>query len=131
MKGVIGKLAWAFCLLLLISAFFCWKLADLRTPQVLCVNAKSGVVDGSGYAVVLPLECVQWTDSGAYVYAVEETSSYFSPLVVRQIPVTVQAQDSVNAAVSGIYGKFQIVRFSSRPLSGDMTPVQLWKGAGA
>lgn len=129
MKRAVARFAGWFILALALLALFCWKLDALRTPQVLCVSPSPGMIDGSGYECVLPLEVLSEEGGHWYLYIVEDSNSYFHPVVARRIEVTLLAQSDTQAAVQGIYMGLRVVRFASRPLDERTVPVQVLEEA--
>lgn len=116
-----------FLLLMLFFTFATHHLNGLRTPWVLCVAPKPGVIDGRRYDAVVPLESV-FSGETAYVYVVEDTLSYFQPMVARQATVRVVASADGSAAVDGLYRDARVVRYASRgPLTGNTIPVRVWE----
>lgn len=125
MKRTIARFAGWFVLILAVLALFCWKLDALRTPQVLCVIPSYGMIDGKGYECVLPLETLSEENGHWYLYIVEDSNSYFHPVVARQLEVTLLAQSNTQVAVQGLYTGLRVVRFASRPLGEKAVPVQV------
>ena len=128
MRRLVARFAGWFLLALALLALCCWKLDALRTPQVLCISPGSGVIDGVGYECVLPMEAMFVVDGHWYLYTVEDSNSYFHPVVARRIEVTPVAQSETLVAVQGAYmNDLRVVRFASRPLEGDTVSVQVWE----
>ncbi len=127
MKKTVRTCGILFLAAMAVLTLVSWKLDELRTPQVLCVEPAPGSVGEQAYESILPLECVQIEDSRCFVYIVEETTSWFYPVAARQVEVLLQDMDNANAAVSGVYRGLQVVRLSSRPLLGQTVPVRVWE----
>lgn len=134
-KQCISRLCTVFFSFMLICTFVSWRLDDLQTPRVVCSSPTWGqLADSEGvitnYNCVVPLESLMGADGNRYIYLVEETNSYFAPLVARRVYVTVLAYSESAAAVSGIFSDdAQVVRFSGRPLIDDTVPVKMWEGS--
>lgn len=130
---LLRKLSAGACLALLLLTWTSWKLDGLRTPQVVCVTPTSGrMADAAGvsqgYSCILPLDALHGEGEERTVYMVENTESFFSPVVARRASVTVEAQTGREAAVRGLpSGNIQIVLYASRALSGKTVPVILWE----
>lgn len=116
-----------FLFLMALFTFVSWKLDVLRTPQVLCMEAGPGVIDGEIYDSVLPSEAV-YSGETPYVYVVEESKSYFHPVVARRATVLVLASGGGRTAVQNLPWRAQVVRFTDRALSGGTVPVRLGEG---
>lgn len=128
MKHAVARFAGWFVLVMAVLALVCWKLDVLRTPQVQCIGPRSDVIDGNSYECVLPLEAIYAVEDHWYVYVVENSTSYFHPVVARRIEVTLQAQSDTQAAVQGVYmNGLRVVQFASRPMEGNTIPVQIWE----
>lgn len=131
---MLRKLAGGFFFTLLLLTWVSWELNYLRTPQVVCVSPSSGQLanqDGTlqSYPYILPVEALNRGGNDCTVYLVEETSSFFSPLVARRVSITVQAQTENKAAISGLASSdVQVVLYANRSLTGETVPVTLWEG---
>ena len=127
------KFTIGFFAALLLLTWFSWKLYGFRTPQVLCISPNYGQLpdeDGilQSYACILPLDAIQGEGDDRYVYLVEETSSFFYPVVARKVWVTIQEQTKSQAAVTGLASnECQVVLYASRLITGDTIPVLLWE----
>lgn len=117
-----------FLLLMLFFTFVSWKLDAIRMPQVLCVEPTPEMVGGKAYNMVVPSESIH-SGEEPYVYLVEDSTSYFYPVVARQITVTVLASENGRSAIEGIRAHPRVVRFADRPLGGGAVPVSVWEGA--
>lgn len=128
------RLGAVFFVAMVALTFVSWRLDGLRTPYVSCVAPESGqLADGKGirthYDAVIPLEALQGSEDQRFVYLVEETGRFFSPVVARRVDVLLLAQEEGRAAVSNVFTSgARIVRFASRPLMGDAVPVKKWEG---
>ena len=91
------------------------ELTSFLEGQPCTVLRKEPIGD---YPMVLPSECV-WQEGGkAAVYLLEETSSFFSPLIVRRVSVNVVADDGRYLAVEGgLTPDALVVQYASGGLS--------------
>lgn len=113
---------------LAVMTLVCTKLDDMTTPRVSCIVPQSGYLDGTLSDCLVPQECVVWENGKSYVYLVEETSSCFTPVIARRVPVTVTKQAQYQAALVGFYARdAQVVRFCEAAMSGAYFPVRLWE----
>ena len=126
MNRTAGKAIAIFLLLMLFFTFASHHLDALRTPQVLCVTPRSGVVAGERYSAVVPSEAVHF-DRDPYVYVVEDTLSYFYPVAARRALVRVLASGDGLCAVDGLYREARVVRYADRALLGGTIPVRAWE----
>lgn len=133
MKKQAARLAAGFFVLMAALTIISWKLEEVRTPRVLCVQPEiAALPDENGveqvFPCVLPRDALRWDGQSWYIYQVYESSSFFSPLVARRQEVMVTAETGTQAAVSGVLGSTpQIVRYESRPLMGENVKVSLEK----
>lgn len=126
MNRTAAKAIAVFLLLMLFFTFASHHLDALRTPQVLCVTPKSGVVAGERYSAVVPSGAVHF-DREPYVYVAEDTLSYFYPVTIRRAPVRVLASGDGLCAVDGLYREARVVRYADRALAGNTLPVRVWE----
>lgn len=120
------KITASFLVVMLVLTWVSWKLDELRTPEVVCISPN---VSAEGY--VLPLTAVEGQEDHCFVYQLEETGSYFSPLVARRINVFERSRDNQNIIVSGLSGwNVEIVLYTSRTLTGDSVAVKRWETSG-
>lgn len=126
MNRTAAKAIAVFLLLMLFFTFASHHLDALRTPQVLCVTPRSGVIAGERYSAVVPSEAVHF-DRDPYVYVVEDTLSYFYPVAARQALVRVIASGDGLCAVDGLYREARVVRCADRALLGGTIPVRAWE----
>lgn len=123
---MVKKIAASFFLVMLVLTWVSWKLDELRVPEVVCT---SPTVSAKGY--ILPLAAVEGQDDHCFVYQLEETGSYFSPLVARRVSVFERSRDNQNVTVSGLSGwDVEIVLYTSRTLTGDSVAVKRWANGG-
>lgn len=120
------KITASFLVVMLVLTWVSWKLDELRTPEVVCISPN---VSAEGY--VLPLTAVEGQEDHCFVYQLEETGSYFSPLVARRVSVFERSRDNQNIIVSGLSGwNVEIVLYTSRTLTGDSVAVKRWETSG-
>ena len=123
---MLKKLAAGFRLVMFALTWFSWKLDELRTPEVVCVSP-----DPSANGYILPLAAVERQDEHCFVWQLEETGSYFSPLAARRLAVVERSRDKQNVTVSGLSGRdIEIVLYASRPLTGDTAAVKRPENGG-
>lgn len=123
---MLKKITASFLLVMMVLTWVSWKLDELRTPEVICVSPN---VSAAGY--ILPLAAVKGQDDYCSVYQLEETGSYFSPLVARRVSVFERFRDNQNVTVSGLSGgDLEIVLYANRTLTGDTIAVKRWENSG-
>ena len=131
MKKVVARWGLRFLVLMAFLTLLSWTLYEMRTPQVLLAEPRQGSIDGVSYECVLPKESLYQEGSHCYLYIVEDSTSYFYPVIARRVEVTLQAMDDRQAAVSGIYTRgLRVARLTSRPLVGSAVPITIWEEEG-
>lgn len=116
-----------FLVAMLAFTFLSWKLDGLRTPQVLCVSPGRGQVGGTSYDQVIPAAALYDNGSYYYVYVVEESGSYFHPVVAQRTSVRLVDSDGAYAAVQISREDPSVVWISERELTESAVPVRVWE----
>lgn len=118
MKPVILKVSFAVLLVLTLCTIASYHIEQIMMAKVTVSLPQDGVVRGVPCeATVLPLSSLAMRDGNTGVYIIDYVEGAFGEeMVVRFVPITVEAQDQRNFSSSDLFDFREYVVDSNRPL---------------